>query len=229
MYPLSFRLPDGSVVDVSVRAVLNAGYAGADQEQVRAHVSELAELGVPAPSTTPVYAVSPYLAQQTDRVDVQHNQTSGEAEWALVIAGDTPADVLITAACDHTDRALEVHGVGWSKNASPDVLGREAWRLIDIADHLDAIEIIGRVGSERRVIQSATFDALLSPQYWLDVLQAQGRAASGTVLLSGTVAMTPDLDPFSDRWEVQLVDHRLSRTVSCDYAVAVMPSLEAKP
>ena len=83
---------------------------------------------------------------------VQHGRTSGEAEWAMVITGPDPEDVLITAACDHTDRALEVHGVAWSKNASPDVLGREAWRLVDIADHLDHIRIVGRVGAERTVI-----------------------------------------------------------------------------
>jgi hypothetical protein len=96
--------------------------------------------------------VAPYLAQQVSSVAVQHGRTSGEAEWAMVITGPDPEDVLITAACDHTDRALEVHGVAWSKNASPDVLGREAWRLVDIADHLDHIRIVGRVGAERTVI-----------------------------------------------------------------------------
>ena len=44
-------------------------------------------------------------------------------------AGDhEDGGVLLTVACDHTDRELEVHGVAWSKNASPDVLGRKAWR-----------------------------------------------------------------------------------------------------
>ena len=47
---------------------------------------------------------------------MQHGRTSGEAEWALVITGPID-DVLLTAACDHTDRELEVHGVAWSKNA----------------------------------------------------------------------------------------------------------------
>lgn len=49
---------------------------------------------------------------------MQHGRTFGEAEWALVVTED---DVLLTVACDHTDHALEVHGVA-SKQAGPDVL-----------------------------------------------------------------------------------------------------------
>jgi hypothetical protein len=109
MSTLSFELPDGVRIPVTVTTLLNGGYAGRSQDDVAAHVRELAELGVPAPSTTPsLYPVAPYLAQQTGEVPAQHDRTSGEAEWALVVTDD---DVLITVACDHTDRALEVHGV----------------------------------------------------------------------------------------------------------------------
>ncbi|MFE4539703.1 DUF2848 domain-containing protein [Streptomyces scopuliridis] len=137
---LTFELPDGTTRRVDVVQVLNAGYAGRSQDDVAAHVAELAELGVPAPSVTPaLYPVSPYLAQHTDQVAVQHGRTSGEAEWALVVDGD--GELLLTAACDHTDRELEVHGVAWSKNASPDVLARRAWRLTDVQERLDALTL----------------------------------------------------------------------------------------
>ncbi|MPY53777.1 DUF2848 family protein, partial [Streptomyces acidicola] len=53
MAVLTFELPDGSTRDVDITQVLNAGYAGRSQEDVAAHVAELAELGVPAPSVTP--------------------------------------------------------------------------------------------------------------------------------------------------------------------------------
>ncbi|MEU0279936.1 DUF2848 domain-containing protein [Streptomyces sp. NPDC006195] len=137
---LTFELPDGTTRRVDVVQVLNAGYAGRSQDDVAAHVAELAELGVPAPSVTPaLYPVSPYLAQHTDRVSVQHGRTSGEAEWALVVDGD--GELLLTAACDHTDRELEVHGVAWSKNAGPDVLARRAWRLADVQERLDTLTL----------------------------------------------------------------------------------------
>jgi hypothetical protein len=224
MTELAFDLPDGSTVAVTVTRLLNAGYAGRAQEEVAAHVAELAELGVPAPAVTPaLYPVAPYLAAQVDSVPVQHGRTSGEAEWALVVAGPNPEDLLLTVACDHTDRALEVHGVAWSKNAGLDVLGRGAWRLTDVEDHLDQLRLRAWVTSDgtEELIQDAPLAALLTPRYWLD--EIADLLEPGTVLLSGTVAMLPGIDQFADRWRVELADPVTSRTLELAYAVQRMP------
>ena len=78
MFPLRFDVA-GTTVDVPVHTLLNAGYAGRSQDDVAAHVAELAELGVPAPARTPcLYPVAPYLAMQPDEVPVQHARTSGD-------------------------------------------------------------------------------------------------------------------------------------------------------
>lgn len=218
---LTFLLPDGSTSRVQVRRLLNAGYAGRDQAGVQAHVEELAELGVPAPETTPaLYPVSPYLAQQTEEIQVQHGRTSGEAEWALVIAED--GTELLTVACDHTDRALEAHGVAWSKNASPDVLGTRAWPLEAVRGRLDRIRLRGWVGAERTLVQDDAADSLLSPDYWLEVLEQRGEREPGTVLLSGTIPMTAADQQFSPRWGAALTDPEFGE-ISCEYAVQPMP------
>ncbi|UVJ40338.1 DUF2848 domain-containing protein [Arthrobacter sp. CJ23] len=223
MTELTFELPDGSIAAVEVKNLLNAGYAGREQEEVQAHIAELAELGVPGPATTPaLYPVSPYLAGQPDVVDVQHGRTSGEAEWALVISEQGP---LLTVACDHTDRALEVHGVAWSKNASPDVLGRKAWKLDDVRGHLDSITIRGWVtdaAGQETLIQDSTMGALLSPDYWLEVLQERGLNEPGTVLLSGTVAMVHGVDQFAPAWRVELGDPVTGETIGAAYRVRAM-------
>jgi len=178
---LHFALPDGETVSVEVVALYNAGYAGLDQESVRTHVAELAALDVPAPSTTPtLYPIAPYLATQASAIAVQHGRTSGEGEWALVITGPAGSDVLITVASDHTDRDLEVHGVAWSKNASPDVLGTRAWRLSDIADHLDRIRLRAWVGNDA-LIQDATLGDLLPPPYWL-VTESKKRRLNASLM-----------------------------------------------
>jgi hypothetical protein len=213
-----------------VTTLLNAGYTGRAQDEVAKHVAELAELGVPAPSVTPaLYPVSPYLAAQVDSVPAQHARTSGEAEWALVI-GEDPSDPLLTVACDHTDRALEVHGVAWSKNAGLDVLGAGAWRLAEVADHLDAIRLrawvrhgggAGAAGEE--LVQDSTLEALLPPKYWLDVLRERGWLVPGTVLLSGTVAMIPGVDQFAEGWRVELSDPVSGRTLRLGYTVDRLP------
>ncbi|WP_146360282.1 DUF2848 domain-containing protein [Arthrobacter yangruifuii] len=223
MTTLTFELPDGSTSEVSVLQLLNAGYAGREQDEVQAHIAELAELGVPGPAVTPaLYPVSPYLAQQVSEVSVQHGRTSGEAEWALVI---TDAGPLLTVACDHTDRELEVHGVAWSKNASPDVLGRKAWRLDDVRDHLDQITLKAWVGQgdlPDTLIQDSSLGALLTPDYWLDILTERGLNTPGTVLISGTVAMTSGVDQFARSWKVEMADPVTGAALDLQYVVEQM-------
>ena len=216
-------MPDGSIESVDVTALLNAGYAGRNQAEVASHIAELAALGVPAPTTTPaLYPISPYLAQQTDRVYVQHRRTSGEAEWAMII---TDNDVLITAACDHTDRDLEVHSVAWSKNAAPDVLGTKAWRLSDIADRLDDIALEAWVGHGDTIelIQQGTLGDLLAPKYWLDVLTERGDARPGTVLISGTISMLHGVNQFADTWKVAMTDPATQDVIGVEYQTVRMP------
>lgn len=216
MHMLRFRVagPDGTMRDASVRVtrVLNGGYAGRDTAQVRAHVEELAELGVPAPERIPtMYPLSDYLAVQVDRVSAPHGRTSGEAEWALVVPESAagPDDYLIAAACDHTDRALEAHGVAWSKQSAPDVVGDVAWRWGDVAEAFDGFTLrawVGRADGGEELIQDGTPAQLLPPAYWIDELSRAGLFRPGTVFLSGTLPMIGGVDQFADAWRVELAD-----------------------
>ncbi len=141
MSEVHFTVVGGGERTITVRYALNAGYAGRDTAQVQHHVDELAMLGVPVPSRVPtLYPLSANLIAQVTEIQVQHERTSGEAEWALVV-GDDEHDLLLTASCDHTDRALEVHGVAWSKQSAPDCLGDVAWRLADSDDDLDSFTL----------------------------------------------------------------------------------------
>jgi len=219
---LSFDLPSGECVKIRVTTLLNGGYAGRRQEDVAAHVRELAALGVPAPKTTPVlFALPPYLAMQTGEVFAHHERTSGEGEWALVVAGPTARDVLLTVACDHTDRQLEAHDVTSSKQAGPDILGRRAWRLEDVADRIDAIELVA--WADEQEIQRGTLADLLAPDYWIKVLRARGLWRDGTVLLSGTIPMHHGVNQFARSWRVSLTDPATHDTMQCAYEVRRLP------
>lgn len=223
---LTFELPGGEPVTVAVETLLNAGYAGRSQADVAAHVAELAELGVPAPTRVPcIYPIAPYLAAQTSDVPVQHDRTSGEAEWAMIVAGNGPDDLLLTAACDHTDRRLEQHGVAWSKQAAPDVLARKAWRLSQVASYIDELTLVGTVATEDgpREIQRGTLAELLTPMYWAEELEKIGLLNPGTVLMSGTIPMDPEVDQFSSGWHVELGDPRTGDSIALSYAVHLIP------
>ena len=220
---LSFALPNGKSIDVDVAHLLNAGYAGRRQDQVAAHVRELAVLGVPAPSVTPtMYPVSPYLAQQGTTVPVQHGRTYGEAEWALVLANEGQA--LLTLASDHTDHELEVHDIGWSKNACPNVLAREAWPLQEVENHLDQLTLNAWVTNDgvEEKIQIGFLADLLPPSYWVAVLKERNLHAPGTVLLSGTINLLEGVNQFGDAWRAELSDPVLGRTISLTYDVRPM-------
>ncbi len=193
---------------IDVSWVFNAGYAGRDSAQVKHHVDELAALGVPAPDNVPsLYPLSNLLARQDRLVQVPHGRTSGEAEWALIV-GETPDDLLVTAACDHTDRALEVHGVAWSKQSAPDLIGDLAWRWSEVADDFDSFTLrawVTHQGSQELISEGSPAE-LLSPSYWIDRLDDAGLLRPGTLLLSGTIPMIEGVDQFAEGWRVELTD-----------------------
>jgi Na+/proline symporter len=207
------RIPDGTRREVEVRYVLNGGYSGRDTEAVRHHVEEPAALGVPAPGRVPcLYPVSANLVTQTDTVQVPHARTSGESEWAL-LAGAGPEDLLLTVACDHTDRDREVHGVAWSKQSAPDVLGDLAWPLREVTDTLDAFTLRAWVthGATEHLVREGTLEQLLPPSYWVEQLRTRALLRPGTVPLSGTIPMLDAARQFSEGW-LGVAHHRTTPT-----------------
>ncbi|WP_168583129.1 DUF2848 family protein [Gephyromycinifex aptenodytis] len=212
-------------VDVAVRHVFNGGYAGRDTAQVQHHVDELAKLGVPAPTRIPtLYPLSEYLAVQGNRVAVPHGRTSGEAEWALVVPQDarTAHDYLVTAACDHTDRALEVHGVAWSKQSAPDFLGEVAWRWGEVAQRFDSFTLRAWVNGDE-LIQDGSAAQLLSPAYWIEHMESEGLLQPGTVVMSGTIPMLEGVNQFASSWRVELSDGQ-GNVSEVSYRVEELPA-----
>lgn len=227
MAKLDFALARGGTSTVDIRYALNGGYAGRDVAQAQHHIDELAELGIPGPTSIPtLYPLSSTLAVRADHVQVPHGRTSGEAEWALLVPQDasSPDDYLVTAACDHTDRALEVHGVAWSKQSAPDFLGDLAWRWGDVRDSFDSFTLRAWVtnGDVEELIQDGSPALLLSPDYWIGRIGEAGLLRPGTVVMSGTIPMLPGIDQFADAWRVELAapDGTVSRV---GYTVEVLP------
>lgn len=193
-------------------------------EEVKHHIEELAALGIPGPRNVPVlYPLSNHLVSQGNEVEIPHINCSGEAEWALVVGND-PQDIFIIAASDHTDRALEVHGIAWSKQSFPNFLAKEAWLYSDIEKEFD--EFVMRSWVEREgtdsLAQNGQLSRLLPPRYWISRLDEAQLLRPGTVLLGGTISMNPGVNPSGEKWRVEIEDQRgnISRV---EYTIKLLP------
>ncbi|MGU7773080.1 DUF2848 domain-containing protein [Burkholderia sp. MR1-5-21] len=230
MRSLSFNViprhgePDEAAV--SVERVVIAGWAGRDPDAIRAHIDELAALGVAPPSTTPCfYRVSPSLLTQHASISVLGARSGGEIECVLV---DSPLGTLVTVGSDHTDREVEAYGVAVSKQVCAKPLGRDAWRLADVADHWDTLEMrswLVAASGERVAYQHGAVSGLLAPQtLWRRFDDAQAMPArcamyGGTVAVYGAIAAMASGDAF----EMELHDPVLGRSLTHRYAVEVLP------
>jgi len=177
----------GRSLKVNVNHVFNAGYAGSDQEKVQEHIDELQKLGVPTPQTTPtLYPVADNLATTTDKVQVQHHETSGEIEYVLIWA---EGELFVTVGCDHTDRKLETHSVPKSKQAYPNVLAREVWRFEDVKDHWDQLEFTCWImeQGERKLYQKGKCSDLMTPAEWKENFNKLKVDEEGNLFFSATI------------------------------------------
>src|SRR5579864_6324205 len=99
-----------------------AGWTGRDEAALRHHIEELAAIGVPRPSSVPVfYRNSALNVTQASRLDVLGPDTSGEAEPVVVSHGGR---LWLTVGSDHTDRKAETVGIALSKQLCAKPLGR---------------------------------------------------------------------------------------------------------
>ncbi|MGM0644425.1 MAG: DUF2848 family protein, partial [Thermodesulfobacteriota bacterium] len=73
-------------IEFTVRRMVNAGFTGRDQEEVKHHLTELAAKGVTVPDETPVmYPVLPKALSLAPEVEVYGTETSPEIEYVLLV------------------------------------------------------------------------------------------------------------------------------------------------
>lgn len=203
--------------------VFNAGYAGSNQEKVQEHIDELVKLGVPAPTTTPIlFPVSNYLVSTTNDIQVQHNETSGEIEYVLIWHDN---ELYVTVGSDHTDRNLETFSVPMSKQAYPNIIAKDVWKYEDIKDHWDKIEFTcwATSGNETNVYQKGTCSDLLNPEQWADNFKNLDVEEEGNMFFSATINTEANTLDFADKYEFQLHDPVMNRTIKQQYNVHILP------
>lgn len=220
--------PAESTLDPSgVRQLVIAGWTGRDASRVEAHVRELEAEGIPRPPRTPMfYQIAPSLLTLHPGIEVVGTETSGEVECLLVSRDD---GLWVGLASDHTDRALERTSVAKSKQACGKPAASPLWRFSDVAAHWDRLELRSFVDVDgtRTPYQSGTAAAMLPPMALVEDFVARGGVfAAGSVLFCGTMATLAVIRP-SPRFEMELHDPVLGRTIRHAYRVHELPELFA--
>lgn len=204
-----------------IDTLIVAGWTGRDEASLRHHIEELAALGVPRPSSVPVfYRISTANLIQAERLEVLGPDTSGEVE-PVVFAFDN--DLWLGLGSDHTDRKAETMGIALSKQLCGKVVGGDLWRLGDVADHWDRLLIraFATIGGVRVAYQQGPLSAMRTPADLMSRLPT-GKLAPGTAMFCGTVPAIGGIRP-AVRFEMELEDPVLGRSMAHGYDVVALP------
>ena len=198
-----------------------AGWAGRDEAALTHHIEELAAIGVPRPSSVPVYyRVAAENLTQSERLVVLGPDTSGEAEPVVVAMAD---GLWLGLGSDHTDRKAETAGIALSKQLCGKPVGRTLWRLDEVEGHWDALMLRAwaTIGGERVPYQEGALAGLRTPAD-LVVRRPEGRLPPGTAMFCGTLSAIGGIRPAA-RFEMELEDPVLGRRMAHAYDVDCLP------
>jgi hypothetical protein len=209
-------------VAVQANELVIAGWTGRDAAAIRHHIEELGQLGVPAPSTVPLfYRLSMTLLTQSARLQVLGPDTSGEVEPVMVSLAD---GLWIGVGSDHTDRKAEAVGVALSKQLCPKSIGRQLWRFDELAPHWDRLILRAwaTIDGERLLYQEGAVAGIRPLQELIGMYGGAAGLVPGTVMFGGTLGAIGGVRPGS-RFEMELEDPVLGRRLTHAYDVEALP------
>ena len=201
--------------------MINAGYVGRNQEEVRRHIEELAKKGIPGPKITPV--LFPVIARTlvTDNeIEVYGDETSGEVEYVLLV--EDAKTVYVGLGSDHSDRHLEKTDIPRCKQICPNIISGTVWSLNEIRKNWDELEIRSKVikNGKEIIYQQGSLALILEPEALMEFVRSKIQAPlDGTVIYSGTLGTLTGDFVFSERFSAELIDPRLDRRLELTYII----------
>ncbi len=210
-------------IEVDFNTLIVAGWAGRDIAAIEHHIEELAAIGVPRPSSVPLYyRIADNQLTQAARVQAVGGDSSGEIETFVFAAG---GEMYVSIASDHTDRKLETVSVAMSKQVCVKPVASSAWRLADVADYWDELVIRSHIveNGVEVLYQEGPLSSLRTPQEL--IAGYTGGAAvlpEGAGMTCGTVGAIGGIRP-SVEFSMELYDPRRQRSLRHRYHVEVLP------
>lgn len=209
-------------VGVEIDSLIIAGWAGRDPAAIEHHIEELAALGVPRPSTTPLYyRVAAQTVTQSSRLVVLGPDSSGEVEPVLVAMVD---GLWIGIGSDHTDRKAEASGIALSKQLCGKPVGAQLWSYSDVEDHWDELVIRSwaTINGERLRYQDSSISALRTPRDLIRKMAGTDMLPAGSLMFCGTPGAIGGIRP-ATRFEMELRDPVLDRSLTHSYDIVTLP------
>ncbi|MDP9899983.1 hypothetical protein J2W36_002234 [Variovorax ginsengisoli] len=234
MHPLNFACEsiaaDGTrstaLHSVAPRALVVAGWTGRDVAAIEHHIEELAAIGVPRPSSVPLYyRVAAQLLTQSPSIEALGEQSSGEAEPLFFFSRGT---WWLSVASDHTDRQVESYSVAVSKQMCAKPVAQTAWRWEDVQAHQDTLELRSRILEDGRWVdyQRGTLASIRPLAALRDGVPGTDVAPEGLFMTCGTLGALPNAKGEGIRpaveMEIEIHDPRLQRRIVHRYAVQAL-------
>ncbi|MCZ7659036.1 MAG: DUF2848 domain-containing protein [Xanthobacteraceae bacterium] len=214
--------PTVRTVEARFDRLIVAGWTGRDTAALEHHIAELAALGVPRPSSVPVfYRTSVNGLTQAERLEVLGPDTSGEVEPVVFGLED---GMWLGVGSDHTDRKAETMGIALSKQLCGKVVGAALWRLDEVADHWDRLIIRAHatIDGQRTLYQEGPLARMRTPADLLSRYDGTAALAPGAVMFCGTLGAIGGIRP-AERFEMELEDPVRGRKLTHAYDIVALP------
>lgn len=211
-------------ISTDIHQMVIAGWAGRDHAAIEHHIEELAAIGVPRPSSVPLfYRVASQTLSQAACIEVVGQESSGEVE---VFVFTHQGELLVSLTSDHTDRGLETVSVALSKQVCTKPVGSEAWRFQDVAAHWDQLRIESYITEDGKRVQyqSGPLSALLHPVDLITRYVKSEILPAGVAMSCGTVGTQGAIRPAA-RFEMSLIDPVLNRSLTHRYDIKNLPKV----
>ena len=205
-------------------AMVIAGWAARDRAAIDHHIEELAAIGVPRPSSVPLfYRVAAATLTQSDTIECVGAGSSGEVEPVLFVHGGR---LWLTVGSDHTDREAETYSVALSKQMCAKPVARHAWRWADVAARQDGIALRSRILEDGHWVayQEGTLASIRPLESLLTRFLGGAAPPEGLVMSSGTLGAIGGVRP-STAFRMALGDPAGGRTIGHAYRTTVLPKV----
>lgn len=194
------------------------GFAGRNVVKTMEHIKELEDIGIKGPDKIPtIYGCSNILLTKDEKIEVVGNDSSGEAEYIIVLKD---GETYVGLGSDHTDRSLEVVSIAKSKQVCPKPIAGILWNYKEVKDHWDELKLISYqvVDGKEVLYQNGSVKDILPLEKILKEVSERCGELGNSILYSGTV---PLLDGFKygELFKCSLVDEKLDRKIELSYKI----------